>query len=141
MADWGLDDAQLRYVRGLIDRFGFLVRSEAQRASGGLGGAVRAWESRGAGFGTVVEAMGSFWRLTAVTPQLADLHGTVGERLDCAAGILLERQAGPGEAARWPTSELVEGAWFANDVARMDDVQHPLSAMVRSEDRARERDG
>jgi hypothetical protein len=139
MADWGLDAVHVTYLRELIDRFGVMTRGEAQRHSGGPGRWLRGGEARGAGFGTVVEAMGSFWRLTAVAPELAGLHDTIGDRLHCSAGILVDRQQDAADASQWPNPELVEGAWYLDDATRMDDQQHAVSGVARAVALAEER--
>jgi hypothetical protein len=139
MADWGLDDVHIAYLTELIDRFGVMTRGEAQRESGGPGQWLRGGEARGAGFGTVAEAMGSFWRLTAVEPRLAHLHETVGDRLHCAAGILVDRQQDADDAAGYARPDLVEGAWFLDDGTRMDDQQHAVSGIARAVALAQER--
>ena len=97
--------------------------------------------ARAAGFGTVVEALGSFWRLTAPEPRLADHHDTVGDRLRCGAGILVDRQAeAPDDGEPTPT-DLVTGAWFHDDTTRMDDQQHAISGIARAVPLAEERAG
>ena len=46
----------------------------------------------------------------------------------CAAGVLAERQIEPGE----DVSEREAGAWFYDDLTRMDDQQHAASGLLLS---------
>jgi hypothetical protein len=130
MAHWGLTDDQLAYARSLAGRFGVFVRSEAQRQDGKLGRLVRGRESRGAGLGTWVEALGSLWRLSSTDERLADLKPKLKERLVCSAGILAARQADKETADKSQAPAMVEGAWFAQGETRMDDQQHSLSGLL-----------
>jgi hypothetical protein len=44
--------------------------------------------------------------------------------------MLHERQISPPEALRFEDPEFAAGAWYRDDVTRMDDQQHALSALV-----------
>jgi hypothetical protein len=77
-----------------------------------------------------LEGLGSLAFAASVDPRLADLEEPLSDRLVCGAGILAERQETAGDAADWPNPELVEGAWFRDDVTRMDDQQHALSGLL-----------
>ena len=79
--------------------------------------------ARGAGLGVWVEGVGSLARVAEVDPRLADLGPALEERLACGAGLLAARQVSGG-----PEEEA--GAWFREDVTRMDDQQHSLSALL-----------
>ncbi len=133
MSGWGLSDAQIAYARRLAERFGFLVRIEAQRqhpSAEGLGTLVRGHETRAAGMGTWVEALAALWRVSATDPRLADLAPKLLQRAKCAAGILAERQVSAAEAARHPRPDLMRGAWFQGGETRMDDQQHAFSGLL-----------
>ena len=45
-------------------------------------------------------------------------------------GLLADRQVDAADAARFAEPELVRGAWFRDDVTRMDDQQHALSGLL-----------
>jgi len=75
--------------------------------------------------GTWVEGLGSISRVAEVDERLADLRPALAERLACGAGILADRQERTGP-------EKERGAWFRDDVTRMDDQQHALSALLAS---------
>jgi len=130
MSGWGLSDSQIAYARRLAERFGFLVRIEAQRQHGRLGTLVRGRQSRAAGMGTWVEALAALWRVSVADFRLADLTPRIRERAQCAAGILAERQVSAEEAARHPRPDLMRGAWFRGGETRMDDEQHALSGLL-----------
>ena len=130
MAGWGLSDEQIAYARRLAERFGFLVRTEAQREHGPFGAFVRGGEARAAGAGTWVEGLAALWRLSASDPRLADLEPKIKERLTCGAGILAARQIDDEAAASYPEPQLVRGAWLSKGETRMDDQQHSFSGLI-----------
>jgi len=105
----------------LSERFGLLVRTESQK-DGWPTPFVDA-HARGAGLGVWVEAVGSLARVAEVDPRLHDLRPALEDRLACGAGLLTVRQVDGG-----PVEEA--GAWFRNDVTRMDDQQHSLSGLL-----------
>jgi len=121
LAPTGLSSEQAAYARRLAERFGVLLRTESQK-DGWPTPFVDA-HARGAGLGVWVEALGSLERVAEVDPRLRDLRPALQDRLACGAGLLAARQVdgGPPEEA---------GAWFRNDVTRMDDQQHSLSALL-----------
>ncbi len=121
LAPSGLSPEQAAYARRLAERFGLLVRTESQK-DGWPTPFVDA-HARGAGLGVWVEGVGSLARVAELDPRLADLGPALEERLACGAGLLAARQVrgGPEEEA---------GAWFREDVTRMDDQQHSLSALL-----------
>lgn len=133
MAAWPLNDANVAYVRDLAARFGFLIRAESQRRDSWFSEAIHGRRARAAGTGTWVEALGSLWRLSGADPRLADLHEKLGERAVCGAGMLMSRQVPEAGAREYSRPELARGAWFTKGVTRMDDQQHALSALLRSE--------
>ncbi len=138
MRDWAvLDEPELGYVRSLIEAYAGRIdrelRREAKRVGDGSGPPDEsATISRGAAFGTTVEALSALWRLSAADPGLADLHDAVGEDLVCGAAVLVARQADAAQAAGYARPELVEGAWFSDDVTRMDDQQHAMAGLIRT---------
>ena len=121
LAPSGLSAEQAAYARRLAERFGLLVRTESQK-DGWPTPFVDA-HARGAGLGVWVEGVGSLARVAELDPRLADLGPALEERLACGAGLLAARQVSGG-----PEEEA--GAWFREDVTRMDDQQHSLSALL-----------
>jgi hypothetical protein len=121
LAPTGLSADQAAYARDLAARFGLLVRTESQK-DGWPTPFVDA-HARGAGLGVWVEGVGSLARVAEVDPRLRDLRPALEERLACGAGLLETRQVDGG-----PVEEA--GAWFRNDVTRMDDQQHSLSGLL-----------
>ena len=82
--------------------------------------------------GTWVEALDSLWIVSKVDPRLSDLHDKIEERAICSAGMLRDRQVSAEGAARYRSPTIARGAWFTEGVTRMDDQQHPLSALIRA---------
>ena len=81
----------------------------------------------------VGEALSGLWRVSLREPELADIEGPVAERALCNAGQALEAQSGAEEAAGFDEPGRVEGAWFRDGETRMDDQQHMISALLRTE--------
>lgn len=121
-----LDEANITYARSLAERFGFLMRVESGRRDSWFSDLIRGRQSRGAGMGTWVEGLDSLWRIASVDPRMADMRDKIAERAACGAGMLVERQQHGSD------NVLIDGAWFTNDVTRMDDRQHPMSGLLRS---------
>lgn len=117
-----LDEAARRYLTSLAERFGFLVRFDAQRDDAEWTRWLRGRPARAAGLGTWVEGLGNLGQLDHWD---GDAAAAVRARAACGAGLLLERQvrAEPGD-------EPTYGAWFDRDLTRMDDQQHALSALL-----------
>jgi hypothetical protein len=140
MRDWGpLDEVQRTYIRLLIDQYrGRLAREidrEAKRVGDGTAPPDESVsQSRGAAFGTTVEALGALWRLSATDPGLADLADVVRGDLVCGAAILAARQNSTEAATNWPRPDVVDGAWFDDDVTRVDDQQHAMSGVLLARD-------
>jgi hypothetical protein len=128
LAEDGLAEHHITYARALSERFAMLVRTESQKDSWPV--AFVDPRARGGGLGVWLEGLGSLAFVARVDPRLADLEEPLSDRLVCGAGILAERQETASDAADWPTPELVEGAWFRDDVTRMDDQQHALSGLL-----------
>jgi hypothetical protein len=128
LAEDGLEEHHVTYARALSERFAMLVRVESQKDSWPV--AFVDPRARGGGLGVWLEGLGSLAFVASVDPRLADLEEPLSDRLVCGAGILAERQETAGDAADWPNPELVEGAWFRDDVTRMDDQQHALSGLL-----------
>lgn len=124
-----LTDAELQFVRRQAGVLGQRVRSISQRF-GPWGEWVRGtFEPRGGGYGVFGEGLGGLWRAAQADERLTDLRAPLGERQACIVGLALEAQATPSEAAAYSSPGQVAGAWFQNDVTRMDDQQHALSAL------------
>ncbi len=132
MASWPLNDDNVRYARRLSERFGFLVRTEAQRRDSRFSDFVHGRRARAAGMGTWVEALDSLWLLASIEPRLADLRPKLAERAICGAGMLLDRQVAPHEASNYSNPGVAQGAWFTEGKTRMDDQQHAISGLIRA---------
>lgn len=131
LADSGLDPHHVDYAWALAARFGFLVRSEAQRDGSWYGQLVRGGrEPRASGIGTWTEALGSLWRASQKDERLADLAPAIEDRLLCISGIMADRQTDGAEAEDYAQAGLVEGAWVRNGETRMDDQQHAFSGLL-----------
>jgi hypothetical protein len=130
MAEWGLTDRQIDYARGNAARLALAIRwmSQTESRIGQWFVDWRGGEARGAAFGTWVEGSAALWRLSAVDPRMADLRGDIRERAACGAGILVKRQV-PASA-----DPIEAGAWFTDDVTRMDDQQHVISGLLYTAD-------
>lgn len=127
MAEWGLADHHITYARRLLERFAMIVRFDAQRGSA-YGSITHGPAPRGGGVGTWLEGLGALRPLTITDERLADLEAPVEDALACGAGRLAERQVEPGE----DVSEQEAGAWFYDDLTRMDDQQHAASGLLLS---------
>ena len=118
------------YARSLAGRFGLLVRVESRRTESEFSKRVRGQMARAAGMGTWGEGLGSLWALAAADPRMADLTEPIGDRAVCVAGLLAERQHQGADETRLPAVPDAEGGWFRDDLTRMDDQQHAISALM-----------
>ncbi|HWL44383.1 MAG TPA: hypothetical protein VNQ73_15690 [Ilumatobacter sp.] len=124
-----LTDAEVEFARRQGGLVGQRVRSISQRF-GPWGVAVRGtFEPRGGGYGVFGEGLGGLWQAAQADDRLADLRTPLADRQVCIVGLALDALVTPTEAATYPTPEFVQGAWFQNEVTRMDDQQHALSAL------------
>lgn len=128
MADWGLSGAEVTYARRLVERFATLSRFDAQRGTS-YGSITHGPAPRGGAVGTWLEGMAALRPLVLTDPRLADLARPLDRTLACAAGRLADRQVRPGAAV--PAE--VAGAWFSDDLTRMDDQQHAASGLLLAE--------
>jgi len=128
MAEWGLEDHHVEYARRLLERYGLLVRFDAQRGSA-YGSITHGPAPRGGGAGTWLEGLGALRAVTYDDRRLADLAPRLDATLACAAGRLADRRVPPGQGA----SPLEAGAWFYDDLTRMDDQQHAASGLLLAE--------
>jgi hypothetical protein len=124
MARWPVTDAQAHYARLLYGRFWLLLRSQAQRDNGGLYATTHSLYRRGAAVGTWVEGLAALARLARADPRVASRRGAIDDAVQCGAGVLVRRQSHD------PKDGRVDGAWYAHDETRVDDQQHPVSALV-----------
>ncbi|HEY3186934.1 MAG TPA: hypothetical protein VGJ70_05645 [Solirubrobacteraceae bacterium] len=116
-----LTAVEVRYARRLAGEFGFLIRFESQHT----GRALNPFVESGAELGTIGEAAAALWRLAGTDTRLADLRAKLGDRIECLAGILVDRQASPAER-----NPRARGAWFADGYTQMDDQQHAIAALL-----------
>ncbi|MEO6651909.1 MAG: hypothetical protein ABIP17_04540 [Ilumatobacteraceae bacterium] len=125
-----LTDAELSFVRRQGGMMGQRVRSISQRF-GPWGVAVRGtFTPRGGGYGVFGEGLAGLWRASQLDDRLADERASLGERALCIVGLAVDAQADADAAAAYADPTKVEGAWFIDDVTRMDDQQHALSALL-----------
>lgn len=132
MASWPPSENNIAYARTLAERFGFLIRVESQRRDNWFSRLLHGRQARAAGMGTWVEGLNSLYTLATTDPRMADMAPKIAERIDCGAGMLAARQVSPAAAKKTTNPERTSGAWFTNDVTRMDDQQHALSALLNA---------
>jgi small neutral amino acid transporter SnatA (MarC family) len=125
-----LTDVELAFVRRQGGLIGQRVRSIAQRF-GPWGVLVRGtFTPRGGGYGVFGEGLTGLWRAAQLDDRLVDDRAALAERATCIVGLAIEAQADAADAVEYPDPGKVEGAWFIDDVTRMDDQQHALSALL-----------
>lgn len=124
-----LTDTELSFVERQGGIAGQRVRSISQRF-GPWGTFVRGtFTPRGGGYGVFGEGLGGLWRAAQADDRLADLRAPLAERQVCIVGLALEAQVDRAEAATYDSPGHVAGAWFQNEVTRMDDQQHAVAAL------------
>ncbi len=125
-----LTDAEIEFVRRQGGLIGQRVRSISQRF-GPWGVAVRGtFTPRGGGYGVFGEGLAGLWRAAQLDDRLAPERDALGERVACIVGLAIDAQADADEANAYADPLKVEGAWFIDDITRMDDQQHALSALL-----------
>ena len=125
-----LTDEEVEFVRRQGDLMGQRVRSISQRF-GPWGTAVRGtFTPRGGGYGVFGEGLAGLWRTAQLDDRLVDERAPLGERTLCISGLAVDAQSDAEEAAGYADPGKVEGAWFIDDITRMDDQQHALSALL-----------
>jgi hypothetical protein len=128
MAEWGLEDHHVDYARRLLQRYAFLVRFDAQRGTT-YGSVTHGPAPRGSGTGTWIEGLGALRALTLADPRLADTAEPTADALACGASRLEHRQVDPGDGV----GQREAGAWFYDELTRMDDQQHAASGLLLAE--------
>jgi hypothetical protein len=121
LAPAGLTDTEAGYARWLAGYFGFLIRAESQHT----GKVLNPFGGSGGELGTIGEGGAAIWRVAGEDPRLADLRDELGQRITCLAGIIVDRQVGPGDP-----NPRARGAWFADGYTQMDDQQHAIAALL-----------
>ncbi|WP_419848842.1 hypothetical protein [Candidatus Poriferisocius sp.] len=116
MAEWGLEDHHLEYAQRLAGRFGQMIRWDAQRE--GVAELSHLPMPRGGGYGTILEGLGALEWLWLNEPRLAD--APLRDRLECGAARLAEAQD-------------ADGAWYYDDLTRVDDQQHAVSGILMAD--------
>jgi len=125
-----LTEAEVEFVLRQGGVLGQRVRSISQRF-GPWGEAVRGtFRPRGGGYGVFGEGLAGLWRAAQLDTRLEGARVPLAERQVCIVGLALDAQANAAEAAAYSAPGQVQGAWFQNDVTRMDDQQHALSALL-----------
>ena len=131
-ADEPLTDDELAYARRQAGLFGAQVRFVSQRM-GPWGALVRTrHEPRGGGYGVLGEGLTGLWLAAEADERLADVRGPIADRVVCNAGLAIAAQADDEDADAFAEPGKVAGAWFRDDITRMDDMQHALSALLRT---------
>ncbi len=125
-----LSDYHIDYARALAGRFGLLVRVESRRTESRFSELARGRMARAAGMGTWGEGLGSLWALARADERLADVREAIGDRAVCVGGMLAARQHQGSAEERMPARDEAAGAWFRDDLTRMDDQQHAISALL-----------
>ncbi len=128
MAEWDLADHHIEYARRLLERYGMLVRFDAQRGTV-YGSLTHGPAPRGSGTGTWIEGLGALLPLVRADDRLVDVAEPVADALACGAARLADRQVRPAGGV----SPQVAGAWFYDDLTRMDDQQHAASGLLLAE--------
>lgn len=128
MAEWGLEDHHVDYARRLLERYALIVRFDSQRGTA-YGSLTHGPSPRGGGAGTWIEGLAALRPLTLTDRRLADATDATEEALACGAANLAERQVDAGEGV----PPEIAGAWFYDDLTRMDDQQHAASGMLLAE--------
>jgi small neutral amino acid transporter SnatA (MarC family) len=127
-----LTTAELAYTRRQAGLFGSQVRWVSQQA-GPWGSLVRGTTvPRGGGYGVVGEALTGLWRVAEADDRLVDARQPLADRAECIAGLAVDVQGWDGHPAGAADDPLTHGAWFIDDVTRMDDQQHAISALLRT---------
>lgn len=125
-----LTDDELALARRQGGLIGQRVRSISERF-GPWGPVVRGtFTPRGGGYGVFGEGLTGLWRASQLDERLAPERGDLAARIECIAGLAIRAQSDAADAAAYPEPDMVEGAWFIDDVTRMDDQQHALSALL-----------
>ncbi len=125
-----LTDDEVEFVRRQGGLIGQRVRSISQRF-GPWGVVVRGtFTPRGGGYGVFGEGLAGLWRTAQLDDRLVAERSALADRAVCIAGLAIEAQATAAEAAEYAAPGKVEGAWFIDDLTRMDDQQHALSALL-----------
>lgn len=124
----------------LAGLFGVQVRYESQRTDRLPSRVTRGRQTLGAGLGTIGEGLANLAALAdpsgaggvghGGSPALDGQRPVLVERASCVAGMLVERQVDPAEAAAMADPERAVGAWYQFGVTQMDDQQHALSALL-----------
>jgi small neutral amino acid transporter SnatA (MarC family) len=129
-----LTSAELAYARRQAELWGAQARWVQQRF-GPWGAVVRGPDVfRGGWYGVMNEGFTGLWRIARAEPSLADIQDSIASRATCIAGIAVHEQASTADAASSRNPSRVEGAWFFNDgETRMDDQQHALAALLRTQ--------
>jgi small neutral amino acid transporter SnatA (MarC family) len=70
------------------------------------------------------------WRASVLDDRLSDATPALADRAMCIAALAIEAQVDADGAAGYPSPGRVEGAWFIDDITRMDDQQHALSGLL-----------
>lgn len=121
---------EIEWLDRQLGLFGLQVRYESQRV-GGITILTRGTHALGAGVGTLGEGIANYLMVDDRAPFLSESdRADLLERGRCTAGMLVDRQVSPAEAAEHVDPDAVGGAWFRKGDTQMDDQQHALSALL-----------
>jgi hypothetical protein len=125
-----LDRDEATYARRVGALESLQTRYESQRTNSWFSKLTRGPQALGAGVGTMTEALGALWRASSREPRLQSDVAVLGERAECAAGLLVTRQVDEREAERFVRPDRVRGTWLHHGKTQIDDQQHAVSGLL-----------
>lgn len=127
MATWpegsGLSDDAVAGAERQAGLLGLQTRYESQRRTDGIARLTRGPMAPSSGLGTLGEGLGGIRRAVAADDRIDLDEDRLDERILCAAGMLVARQAHHDDPR-------IDGAWFRQGVTQVDGQQHPISALL-----------
>lgn len=127
MATWpggsGLSEHAVAGAERQAGLLGLQTRYESQRRLDGIARLTRGKLASSSGLGTLGEGLGGIRRAVAADDRIDLDAARIDERILCAAGMLVARQAHHDDPR-------IDGAWFGDGVTQVDGQQHPISALL-----------
>jgi hypothetical protein len=124
-----LDRAEAAYARRVGELESLQIRYESQRTNSWFSKLTRGPQALGAGVGAMTEALGALWR-AADDPRLRGDREVLGERAQCAAAQLVDRQIDERTAQSYVRPDRVQGTWVHRGKTQIDDQQHAVSGLL-----------